>query len=689
MPEPTSPRDNRWWENYAVRYLLPTLTGMLFLRWLQLTTKGFFSPILPPAGDLAGPTPFKDLGMPELLVWAGAGFAFAYVASLPILVFHATRSLEANGLRKPRRLSPSTITTGLLCATIALALARHFCDGWPGLPFIALLIAGAFCLAQRRRIKAASLGRIPAVEYARALARKRASASEASERWVDEYVTSYRHLREHGNAAFILLLQAILCTLVYICLTAVPGYERWTWDTMHEGQWMAFAICFLLLVLWIAPAVSVHQLSQKLEAHLTAGRGPGSPETAMAPAPRPSAPRQPSQHPASPVAQPSAASPAPARATTPRLLARMLKTVSQCSPWLLPLAFCPPILLLWFHLQNLHYPALLMSAISSTAGLGALLLLGGLVWLLWLLSLAFPSLLVAASASLYQPGGVPVRLVYAWIGVCLCAAGGSFAAIQLTATLPGWAFHLIYATLALPVGLAAWSRPPTPLIPPRNDSVRRVQAVLSGGWFFLIALLALYLLLLPLYLVSRAYAKEPDSLYLVTGVVGFSFLGALLPGIAFAWRCRRDAHGGRKPMSASGFAVLLLIPPLLSTLYLSAIHKQLSYLTLTAAGIVDKGGSDARPKLLRLPDNWREHDRQLTAGFPPLTQCAATEAAAPEKSAWLCGYTNFAFGNTQLICDKSYADDRGGYVSEALTCLVFAGNQVVNLVKLPKPGLRR
>ncbi|WZB75446.1 hypothetical protein WJ972_02930 [Achromobacter insuavis] len=237
--------------------------------------------------------------MPELLVWAGAGFAFAYVASLPILVFHATRSLEANGLRKPRRLSPSTITTGLLCATIALALARHFCDGWPGLPFIALLIAGAFCLAQRRRIKAASLGRVPAVEYAQALARKRASASEASERWVDEYVTSYRHLREHGNAAFILLLQAILCTLVYICLTAVPGYERWTWDTMHEGQWMAFAICFLVLVLWIAPAVSVHQLSQKLEAHLTTGRGPGSPETAVAPAPRPSAPRQPPQHPAS------------------------------------------------------------------------------------------------------------------------------------------------------------------------------------------------------------------------------------------------------------------------------------------------------------------------------------------------------------------------------------------------------
>lgn len=196
-------------------------------------------------------------------------------------------------------------------------------------------------------------------------------------------------------------------------------------------------------------------------------------------------------------------------------------------------------------------------------------------------------------------------------------------------------------------------------------------------------------LLLPLlYLMSRAYEQEPDSLYLVVGVIGFTFLGALVPGIAFAWSCRRDAHGGRKPMSASGFAVLLLIPPLLSTLYLSAIHKQLSYLTLTAAGIVDKGGSDARPKLLRLPDNWREHDRQLTASFPPLTQCAATEAAAPEKSAWLCGYTNFAFGNTQLICDKPYADERGSYVNEALTCLVFASNQVVNLVKLPKPGPR-
>ncbi len=678
MSEPTSPRNNRWWENYAVRYLVPTLTGMMFLRWLQMTTKGFFSSMLPAAGDLTVPHIFQKLGAPELLVWAGGGFAFAYLASLPILVFHATRSLEATGLSKPLRSSPSAITKWLVVATIGLVLAKHFYNGWPGLAFIALLIVGVFSLTQCRRLRTSTLGRLPAIDYARAIARNRAPSNDTTpRRWIEEYVTSYRHLREHGNAAFILLLQAVLCTLVYICLTAFPGYENWTWDTSREGQWVAYAVCFLLLVLWVAPSVKVHQLSQQLEAHLATGSRLTHPEAPVAPSPPPRITDQ-------LVKQPVTESSAP-KASNTRLLLRTLKTVSQYSPWLLPLAFCPPILLLWFHLQNLHYPVLLMSAISSSAGLGALLLLGGMVWLLWVLSLACPSLLVAISASLYQPGKVPARLVYAWILVCVCAAGWSFTAIQLTETLPWWMFFLVYAILALPIGLAAWSSPPAPLSPPRNNVGERFRALGSGVAFFLIAFLALCLLLLPLYLMSRAYGKEPDSLLLVIGVIGFAFLGALAPGIIFAWSNKENVQS-RAPMSATGFAALLLVPPLVSTMHLTAIQKQLSYLTLAAAGIVDKGGPSASPKLFRLPDKWSDHDRLLTAGFPPLNKCAATDTSSPKASAWLCGYTNFAFGSTQLICDKSYADESGGYVDAPLTCLVFAGNQIINLVNLPKPG---
>lgn len=687
MSDPTPARDNRWWENYAVRYLVPTLTGMMFLRWLQMTTRGFFSPLLPAAGDLAAPHIFQKLGVPELLVWAGGGFAFAYVASLPILVFHATRSLETT--RKPAGSSPSAMTTWLAAATIGLATASHFHKGWSGLALIVVLIVALFSFGQWRRLQASTLGRFPAIEYARALARSRSPSNEADRsRWIEEYVTSYRHLREHGNAAFIVLLQAVLCTLVYTCLTSFPGYERWTWDSSSEGQWLAYALCFLLLILWIAPAVGVHPLSQKLEAHLATRYRPNIAE-APAKAPLRSSHTHQSAPPPAPVTQAPAATPAPSNGAAPRSLPRTLKTLSQCSPWLLPLAFCPPILLLWFHLQNLHYPSLLMSAISSTAGLGALLLLGGLVWVLWLLSLAFPSLLVAMSASLYQAGGVPARLVQAWIIVCLGAAGWIFAMTQLPETPPWWSFFLVYAALALPVGLATWSKPPAPILPPRNDLVQRLQAVLSGALTFCIALLALCLLLLPFFLMSRAYGKEPDSLLLILGVIGFSVLGALAPGIAFAWSCRGDGQSGRRPMSASGFAVLLIIPPLLSTLYLTAVQKQLSYLTLAAAGIVDKGGASAQPRLFRLPDNWSAHDHLLTTGFPPLKQCGATGAPAPDASTWLCGYTNFAFGSTQLICDKPYADESGGYIDTPLTCLVFAGNQVINLVNLPKPGSAR
>ncbi len=44
MSEPASSRNNRWWENYAVRYLVPTMTGMFFLRCLQLSAEDFSHP---------------------------------------------------------------------------------------------------------------------------------------------------------------------------------------------------------------------------------------------------------------------------------------------------------------------------------------------------------------------------------------------------------------------------------------------------------------------------------------------------------------------------------------------------------------------------------------------------------------------------------------------------------------------
>ena len=70
-----------------------------------------------------------------------------------------------------------------------------------------------------------------AYEYYDSLVKKRARADEAGK----EYIESYRHLREHGNAFFIVLLEFLLgATLFY---SPVP------WS--------------VLLMIWIFPAIGV------------------------------------------------------------------------------------------------------------------------------------------------------------------------------------------------------------------------------------------------------------------------------------------------------------------------------------------------------------------------------------------------------------------------------------------------
>lgn len=62
---------------------------------------------------------------------------------------------------------------------------------------------------------------------------------------------SYRHLREHGNTAFIFLLEIALCPIIFVALT-------------REGD-KAFVYLAALLVIWITPSVFTHWFGQHLE----------------------------------------------------------------------------------------------------------------------------------------------------------------------------------------------------------------------------------------------------------------------------------------------------------------------------------------------------------------------------------------------------------------------------------------
>jgi len=673
MSDPASKPDVRWWEGYAVRYLVPTMTGMVFLRWLQLSASEVFSPFFPPAGKVAGAlSDFHSVTMVELLLWAGGGFAFAYIASLPILVFHATRSLEVNQRKRLRLSSPLRATLLMVAATILTAVVKQsvpVLESW--IPAATLGIVIMFSGAQLFRIRLAGGTRFQAAKYARAVAMARV----ADVKWHGDYVTSYRHLREHGNAAFIVLLQAALCALLYLCLTT-STHIREDWMPKH---WAASSICLLLLVIWLVPSVAVHALSQRLEAYIRPKPWPALPTERVAQVvPQPTDAGASSQKAASTIGN----------SHKIKFWLRMLKAASQLSPWLLPLAFCPPILLLWIHLTDLHYPALLMTAIGSTAGLGALLLLGSLIWVMWIMSLALPSMLIALVATLYDPGKPPRKLVCAWTGLGLGAIAYCFASVKCPTLVETIGFFQAFGVLAALPALTVACRAPDSVKSSGNGQGQCWKRLLLGLLVFLVAFFVLCLVLLPLYMVSRAYGKEPDSIALIAGVIAFSFFSALAPGLLYLW-LNSNSNQAASGMSVSTFAVILLAPPVLSVIFLTAVKMQLSYLTLASSGIVDRGGTASRPGLYRLPEDWSEHDRQLTASFPALSDCVEPSASQPKSVGWICGYRNFSFASTQLVCDKPYANENGRFSEASLTCIAYVGNQIVNLVHLPKPGPTR
>jgi hypothetical protein len=83
-------------------------------------------------------------------------------------------------------------------------------------------------------------------EFYRRLSRRRAWSEGQQE--VAEYIESYRHLREHGNAFLIILMEVILAAALYAANTTVRF--------------------FLLVIIWIVPAAFIWTIGTWLEVGL-------------------------------------------------------------------------------------------------------------------------------------------------------------------------------------------------------------------------------------------------------------------------------------------------------------------------------------------------------------------------------------------------------------------------------------
>jgi len=195
----------RWWEYYVLRYFVGTVVGAIAAVYLtKLADSPFHGHDFPSLDDLGSPAL-------KIAVLGALGFAFCYIASTPMLMIHSTRAqfgLNPLGARW-RFWAFTALLIAMVHGAMVLVLSLKWWGGRSLGALVFLVVVGIQVAlivdAHRNRFKA-----IRSFYWDLAQARAKAVANNAGPNnpgAVREYVESYRHLREHGNAVAILILE--------------------------------------------------------------------------------------------------------------------------------------------------------------------------------------------------------------------------------------------------------------------------------------------------------------------------------------------------------------------------------------------------------------------------------------------------------------------------------------------------
>lgn len=219
------PDRERWWEYYYVRYFVGTIYAVPLLYVLEHQ--------LPQASSWLNDKWINS----SLLVTAG--LAYCYIASAPILLLHALRTRiiwPQNSFRK---------TGAYLAGGIGILVALTICNVWwewlLAVPAILIVVLQLYALIRLELISVGSQSESHIGESYAKLATARAPRQPYTA--AREYVESYKHLREHGNAMGILVLE----TLFALALLSVARFRSCQLDK-------AAIIWFVVVAVWVMPA---------------------------------------------------------------------------------------------------------------------------------------------------------------------------------------------------------------------------------------------------------------------------------------------------------------------------------------------------------------------------------------------------------------------------------------------------
>ncbi|WP_236174949.1 hypothetical protein [Pseudomonas pseudonitroreducens] len=251
---------------------MPSIAGMAIICWLTSYADPNLSRIL------ALDTNPENLTSPKLILLILYGNLFCYIASYPILGFHATRAIDYKDMqlslhpKDPYILSfivaiASVLFSLTLNGTLGLAAAILLTTFYSGVQIYrifsglknsdirglnestrnTIIFSYAFSLAQRRGILEKS-------KSEETTAANGNTARQTKRHWHKEFIESYRHLREHGNSAFIFFLELVLASLIYLSIKESTLSSHAQLSTVG-----------IILAIWATPAILIHLLGQLLE----------------------------------------------------------------------------------------------------------------------------------------------------------------------------------------------------------------------------------------------------------------------------------------------------------------------------------------------------------------------------------------------------------------------------------------
>lgn len=222
--------ENRWWEFYIIRYSMGTVIGAIIVYSL-LKSSSHSDLLLLPAID--------KLKYYHFIFLAFYGLTYSYIASAPILVFHASRfAFSYSG--ENRIFKIRWYAYALSFFSVLILISFMFPNIMQYDYIFVLLLAVFVILPQWILIIYSGLKINDNYKFYVDLSERRRSSKT-------DFRESYKHLREHGNSFSILFFEIVLgISLYYI-------------GVKNISLFLGF------LILWILPAVYVWFIGTGLE----------------------------------------------------------------------------------------------------------------------------------------------------------------------------------------------------------------------------------------------------------------------------------------------------------------------------------------------------------------------------------------------------------------------------------------